>query len=89
MEQVPGTVRRRKRRVRRPSAASSQNSETPEHRNKGLGTELLKAVEEIAKQESIKYLSMVYMETSMPQEVKHIYNKLGYTQQEVMFTKVL
>ena len=61
----------------------------PEKRGKLLGIELVKFLERLCIKQEVKYLSLAYMETSMPEKVRVMYEKLGYTLQETLYTKVL
>lgn len=61
----------------------------PEHRSGTNGIKLLKHIESLAKAAGIKYWVMAYMESSMPETVKHIYEKMGYKQTEVLYMREL
>jgi hypothetical protein len=61
----------------------------PAHRSGRNGIGLLKHIEGLAKAAGIKYWNMAYMESSMPTEIKSIYEKLGYQQTEVIYSRVL
>lgn len=61
----------------------------PEHRAGSNGIKLLKHIEQSAKDAGVKYWTMAYMESSMPETIKRIYEKMGYRQTEVMYTKEL
>lgn len=61
----------------------------PEYRGSSAGVDLLTAIENKAKDTGIKYWNMAYMESSMPDKVKCIYQKMGYSLQESLYTKVL
>jgi GNAT superfamily N-acetyltransferase len=60
-----------------------------EHRGGQHGIMLLKFMESRAKDLGIRYWNMVAMESSMPEQVKSMYEKMGYTHQESTFTKVI
>lgn len=60
-----------------------------EFRSSGAGIRLLSAVEKEAKAQGIKYLSMIYMKSSMPDMVESLYQRSGYNESEVMHVKVL
>lgn len=62
---------------------------TPDHRGGKSGVALLQFMERLATSQGIKYWSMVYMETSMPESVGRMYERLGYKKAEVCYTKVL
>ena len=61
----------------------------PSHRDTGAGLKLLKGIERKAKSLGIKYWSMIYMQSSMPESIKRIYDKMGYELSESLHTKVL
>jgi GNAT superfamily N-acetyltransferase len=61
----------------------------PEHRHGRNGIALLKHIEGLAKLAGIKYWNMAYMESSMPEQVKAIYEKMGYRKTEVIYSRVL
>ena len=61
----------------------------PEHREMGSGIELLSHIEGLARIKGIKHWNMVYQTASMPTVVKHIYEKMGYTENEVVYSRVL
>ena len=58
-------------------------------RNTGGGLKLLREIEKSARREGIKYWSMAYMESSMPESIKTIYDSMGYKINESLYTKVL
>lgn len=61
----------------------------PEHQGSRIGYQLLKQVEEEAKQfENVVLIQMASLATSPPQVAK-LYEKLGYVQSETLFTKVV
>lgn len=61
----------------------------PEHRKGRNGIGLLIHLENQAKDAGVKYWNMVYMESSMPQEIKGIYERLGYKRTETTYTRTL
>ena len=61
----------------------------PDQRGGALGIKLLKAIENQAKEIGIKYWNMAFMCSSMPDEIERIYQKLGYTKSEVVYTRRL
>ena len=61
----------------------------PPFRGTMAGIKLVNELERLSKLQDVKYLNMAFMETSMPQAVRTLYEKLGYTLQETVFTKVL
>ena len=62
---------------------------TPENRGKMAGVDMVLLLERLCKLQEVKYLNMAFMETSMPEKVKSMYQKLGYQLQETIYTKVL
>lgn len=60
---------------------------SPEARGGSCGIKLLQAGENYAKLIGCKKMSMVFMESSMPQSVKKIYDKLGYKLVETRFER--
>lgn len=60
-----------------------------EFRNSSAGLKLLSAAEKRAKQIGIKYWTMAYMMSSMPESIKRIYESTGYIENESLYTKVL
>ena len=61
----------------------------PKKRGKLHGIELLKFLERLCIEQDVKYLIMLYMEESMPEQVKRMYLEMGYTLQESSYRKVL
>ena len=61
----------------------------PEHRGGRNAIALLKHMEGQAVKAGVKYFSMVYMETSMPDTVRGIYERMGYNKAETVYTKVM
>ena len=61
----------------------------PDYRGSGAGRALIEAIEARAKECQIKYWNMVYMEASMPDEVRGLYKSMGYRLNESLYTKVL
>lgn len=61
----------------------------PEHRSGRNGVALLKHIEGLARDAGVKYWNMAYMQSSMPETVEAIYEKMGYTRTEVIYTRVL
>lgn len=61
----------------------------PEKRGRIHGIRLIQSLERLCIEQEVKYLSMAFMETSMPDKVKHLYESLGYTLQETLYTKRL
>jgi len=60
-----------------------------EHRKGSNGVRLLKSLELAAKEAGIKYWNVVFMESSMPEEVEGLYTALGYNKVETTYMKVL
>jgi len=61
----------------------------PEYRGGSGSIRLLMYIEKLAKEAGVKYWNMVFMESSMPETIKHIYERLGYKINEVVYSKVL
>lgn len=61
----------------------------PNHRELGSGVELLSHIEGLARVQGVKHWNMVYQTASMPEVVKAIYEKMGYTQNEIVYSRVL
>ncbi len=61
----------------------------PEHRKARAGIGLVKMIEQLAKENGVKYWNMMYMQCSMPKEVKSMYERMQYTKTETTYTKVL
>lgn len=61
----------------------------PENRSGRNGISLLRHLEKQAKEKGIKYWNMIFMESSMPEQVEKIYQSLGYTKAEVTYTRKL
>jgi hypothetical protein len=61
----------------------------PQSRAGKNGIALLRHIEGLARVAGIKYWNMAYMESSMPEQIKSIYEKMGYKQTEVIYTRVL
>jgi GNAT superfamily N-acetyltransferase len=62
---------------------------SPSARGGSCGIRLLKAGEDYAKLMGCKRMSMVFMESSMPQTVKSIYDKMGYKLIETRYERAL
>lgn len=62
---------------------------TPEYRGSKMGSELILAMEQRAKEQEIKYFSLVNMETSIPEVTDKLYKGLGYSKSESSYTKIL
>jgi len=61
----------------------------PEHRKGRKGIDLMIFIEDLAKQQGIKYWNMISMESSSPEIANKIYERLGYSKSETSYTKVL
>lgn len=59
---------------------------TPSKRG-GAGIELLRAAMRYCELKKIRCLSMMYMETSMPEAIKKIYDRMGLVQRETTYMK--
>jgi len=60
-----------------------------EHRGGRNGIKLLMFMEDLARQAGVKHWNMVYMVSSMPDQIEKMYQKLGYRKTEVTYSKVL
>lgn len=60
----------------------------PEHRKGKNGIALLQFMEGLVQEQGIKYWTMVSMQSSMPEEVGRMYERLGYVHSETCYTKV-
>lgn len=61
----------------------------PDQRRGRNGVVLIQFMEQLAKDQGIKYMNLVAMESSMPKEVKRLYESLGYEKSETVYTKVI
>jgi len=61
----------------------------PEFRSGKNGINLMLFIEELAKDQGIKYWNMISMESSNPDVANGIYDKLGYIKSETSWTKVI
>lgn len=60
----------------------------PEHRKGKNGIALLQFMEGLVKEQGIKYWTMISMQSSMPEEVGRMYERMGYVHSETCYTKV-
>jgi L-amino acid N-acyltransferase YncA len=61
----------------------------PRFRDSGDGVGLLSRLENSARNQGVKYWNMVFVENSMPDKVKSIYENMGYKLCETVYTKEL
>lgn len=61
----------------------------PEHRKGRNGLKLMKFIEDLAFNAGVKYWNMVSMQSSSPETANKIYEKMGYTLNEMVYTKVM
>ena len=61
----------------------------PEKRGNMASVRLVQFLERLCIEQEVKYLNLAYMQSSMPEKVKAMYEKMGYTLQECCYTKVL
>ena len=61
----------------------------PQKRGKLVGVQLVSALERLCIKQEVKYLNLAYMQTSMPETVRKLYERMGYELQETLYTKVL
>lgn len=59
------------------------------HRQGKNGVGLLLFIEKLAKEQGLKYWSMLSMESCNPEYANSIYDKMGYMKTETNYTKVL
>jgi GNAT superfamily N-acetyltransferase len=55
----------------------------------GMGRQLLKSAENVARQKGVKFLSMVALESVAPEKAQALYSQLGYVRNETVYTKVI
>lgn len=60
----------------------------PEHRKGKNGIALLLFMEKLVQEQGIKYWTMVSMQSSMPEQVGAMYERMGYVHSETCYTKV-
>lgn len=61
----------------------------PDNRGGRNGIKLLEFMEDLAKMAGVKYWNMVSMQSSMPDTINRLYDKMGYSLEETTWTKVL
>ncbi len=61
----------------------------PEKRGKMSGVGLVSTLERLCIEQEVKYLNLAYMQSSMPKQVRSMYERMGYALQETLYTKVL
>ena len=61
----------------------------PSSRSTGAGIALLERLEDAARAIGVKYWTMIYMETSMPEQIRQIYEQRGYSLKETSYVKQL
>lgn len=61
----------------------------PDYRNTGNGAGLVMHAEKTAKEKGASYFSMIFMHTSMPEEVARLYENLEYKKAETSYLKRL
>ena len=59
----------------------------PDYRKAGLGARLIKQAENVCRQQGIKYLNMINLESVEPELVESLYISEGYHKTETVFTK--
>ena len=83
--------------VKAPLIASSEASTgtelaywvNPNVRGSGEGKKLLYFIEDLAREQGIKYWNMVSMESSNPELANALYERMGYKKVETTYQKVL
>lgn len=61
---------------------------SPSHRGGKNGVALLQFMEKLVQEQGIKYWTMVSMQSSMPEVVGKMYERMGYVHSETCYTKV-
>lgn len=61
----------------------------PEHRKGGVGLELLREGIQLARESGAHTMTFVYMQASMPDVIKSIYESLGFVESERTYLKRL
>lgn len=61
----------------------------PEKRGKMYGVGLISTLERLCIKQEVRYLNLAYMQSSMPEQVRKMYEHMGYELQETLYTKVL
>lgn len=61
----------------------------PPYRNAGNGKQLKDALEAAVRARGVRFLNMIALEASMPEEVEQLYFRNGYTRIERVYLKVL
>jgi len=61
----------------------------PEKRGNMSGVKLLTSLERLCIKRNVKYLNLAYMQSSMPEQVRSMYERMGYKLQETLYTKVI
>jgi GNAT superfamily N-acetyltransferase len=59
----------------------------PDYREGGTGLTLIKQAEKIAASKGVKYVSMIHLDSVVPEKAESIYNTMGYARTETLFTK--
>lgn len=59
----------------------------PDYRKDGLGAHLIKQAENVCRQLGVKYLNMIHLASVDPSKPEALYNKLGFSVSETVFTK--
>ena len=59
----------------------------PEHRGKGV--KLLRFYEDLAREQGVKYNSMISIQSCNPERANRVYEAMGYHPSEMTFMKVM
>ena len=59
----------------------------PEYRKTGVGANLIKQAENVCRQQKVRYLNMVNLESVFPEKTEGLYKSQGYFKSETVFTK--
>lgn len=58
-----------------------------DYRDSGVGKQLLRQAEHIAKQLGVTLVSMIHLDTVSPEKAEAVYDQMGYKRNETVFTK--
>lgn len=61
----------------------------PQKRGGAIGIRLIQEMETKAREQGIKYFNMASMQSSMPDVINRMYDKMDYVHSETIYTKIL
>jgi len=61
----------------------------PSYQRQGIGNNLIKQAENVAKQLGVKFFSMIHLDSVSPKKAEALYDKHSYNLTETVFTKEL